>query len=133
VDSDAWREMIKAVAAAGPTYMPVSRNALVTTELEKQVYGVNKQVKHLLTAAKEHGNRIKSDGWADANRTYDPYATACMRHTKMFLLSEIGFECNGFRTCSPLGNTMIGTVDWPVFYDATRTADTYIRNMSCLK
>jgi hypothetical protein len=37
VDSDAWREMIKAVAAAGPTYMPVFRNALATTELQKQV------------------------------------------------------------------------------------------------
>jgi hypothetical protein len=36
VESDAWREMIKAVAAAGPTYMPVSRYALATNELEKQ-------------------------------------------------------------------------------------------------
>jgi hypothetical protein len=40
----------------------------------------------------------------------------------MFLLSEIGFECNGFQTCGLLVNTMIGTVDGTVFHDAVDTS-----------
>jgi hypothetical protein len=48
VDSVAWRDMVKAIGAAGPTYKPVSRNALATTELEKQVSSVKKDVRHML-------------------------------------------------------------------------------------
>jgi hypothetical protein len=52
VDSDAWQEMIDAVKAAGPTYKSISRNALATTALEKEVASVNKDVKKILTTTK---------------------------------------------------------------------------------
>ncbi len=72
VDSDEWRDMIKAVGAAGPTYKPVSRNGLAGTELEKEVAVVNKSVKQILKSTKPYGYSVKSDGWTDVNKTYEP-------------------------------------------------------------
>ena len=70
VDSPAWREMVKALAAAGPTYKPVNRKALASTELDKQVADENKDVRRLLATTKQYGYSITSDGWTDVNKTY---------------------------------------------------------------
>ena len=70
VDSRAWREMVKALAAAGPTYKPVNRKALASTELDKQVADENKDVRRLLATTKQYGYSITNDGWTDVNKTY---------------------------------------------------------------
>lgn len=69
VDSEAWRDMLQAIAAAGPAYKPMCRHTLATTELDKQVSDVKKDVKRLLAATKEYGYSLKSDGWTDVNKT----------------------------------------------------------------
>lgn len=71
VDSEAWRDMITAIGLAGPTYKPNTRNTLATTELDKQVNIVKKDVKRMLASTKDYGYSIKSDGWTDVNKTYD--------------------------------------------------------------
>lgn len=60
-----YKEMVKAIAAAGPSYVPPSEHKLSTVILERQVANISVQKETLRQTWVREGCSIVMDGWTD--------------------------------------------------------------------